>query len=354
MLGAGMMSWYTWRCTRDHQGFESAFGPGWQDQIPPEVAKLMLRKRWTFFLKLKPARKLSFQRDIPIWTVPGTDRELLCDIWRPADGNNSGLAFIYFHGGAWFFGDKDYGTRPFFNHLAAQGHTVMDVAYRLCPEVDIYGMVADVKRAVAWMKANADQYGVDTGRIVIGGGSAGGHISLLASYAPHHPDLTPEDLRSNDLSVCGVISYYGPKDFSTFYRYMNLERLEGLPPVPIGEDLGNTQNWRYGGRLDILLGGWLKDAPDIYQLASPITHVHPGSPATLLIQGNHDVVCSMVSTGALYTKLVESGVPAINVVFPWTAHGFDLMIPYISPLSPPAQSALYDVDRFLALMANRA
>ena len=88
----------------------------------------------------------------------------------------------------------------------------------------------------------------------------------------------------------------------------------------------------------------------MYQLASPITHVHPGCPPTLLIQGNHDVVCPVDATCALYTKLVEAGVPAINVVFPWTAHGFDLLFPQITPA---AQSALYDVDRFLALLLNQ-
>ena len=62
--------------------------------------------------------------------------------------------------------DKDFQTRPFFRHLVAQGHTVMDVAYRLCPEVDIYGMVGDVKRAIAWMKTNASRYGVNPEKIV--------------------------------------------------------------------------------------------------------------------------------------------------------------------------------------------
>jgi acetyl esterase/lipase len=57
--------------------------------------------------------------------------------------------------------DKDFNTRPFFRHLATQGHVVMDVAYRLCPEVDIYGMIGDVKRAVVWMKTNAEKYGLD-------------------------------------------------------------------------------------------------------------------------------------------------------------------------------------------------
>jgi len=53
----------------------------------------------------------------------------------------TGLAFIYLHASAWWILDKDSGTRPLFRHLVAQGHVVMDVAYRLCPEVDIYEMV---------------------------------------------------------------------------------------------------------------------------------------------------------------------------------------------------------------------
>jgi acetyl esterase/lipase len=58
----------------------------------------------------------------------------------------------------------------------------------------------------------------------------------------------------------------------------------------------------------------------------------------------------MVGTQELYTKLVEAGVPAVNIIFPWTDHAFDLLFPQINPA---AQSALYDVDRFLALLLNK-
>ena len=62
------------------------------------------------------------------------------------------------------------------------------------------------------------------------------------------------------------------------------------------------------------------------------------------------ILVALDTTNALYTKLVESGVPAINVVFPWTDHMFDLILPQVNPA---AQSALYDVDRFLALLLNK-
>ncbi|MFC1921720.1 alpha/beta hydrolase fold domain-containing protein [Chloroflexota bacterium] len=350
IVGAGLMIWYVWRCTRDHDGFNKAFGADWSDQILPEQAKLMVQKRWTWFLKMKASPEPSWERDIPFWTIPGTDRQLLCDLWRPADGNVSGLAFVYLHGSGWAVFDKDFGTRPFFRHLAAQGHTVMDVAYRLLPEVDIYGMVGDAKRAVAWIKANADRYGVNPEKIVLGGASAGAHIALLAGYTPEHPALTPEDLKKADLSVCGMIDYYGPTDLVAGYQYMNLQKTINLPQVPIGTKVDPIKAFSYAGRFDILLGGHPQEAPDMYQLACPTTHVHPGSPPTLLMQGNKDFIVPLDGTQALYAKLVESGVPAINVIFPWTEHAFDLLVPQ---LCPPAQSALYDVDRFLALMVNK-
>jgi acetyl esterase/lipase len=123
-----------------------------------------------------------------------------------------------------------------------------------------------------------------------------------------------------------------------------------MDPVPIGTKLDPKKAINYAGRLDIVLGGHPQDIPDTYQLVNPTTHVHPGSPPTLLIQGDKDILVSLDTTNALYTKLVESGVQAVNVVFPWTDHMFDLILPQVNPA---AQSALYDVDRFLALLLNK-
>ena len=88
----------------------------------------------------------------------------------------------------------------------------------------------------------------------------------------------------------------------------------------------------------------------MYQLACPTTHVQSSSPPTLLIQGDADFIVPLKGTLDLYAKLVEFGVPVINVVFPRVDHIFDLILPQVSP---PAQSALYKVDRFLAFMARK-
>jgi acetyl esterase/lipase len=131
----------------------------------------------------------------------------------------SGLALVYVHGSAWYLLDKDFSTRPVFRHLAPQGHVVMDVAYQLYPEADMLGMVGDVKRAIAWMKAHGPTYGVDPERVAIAAGSAGGYLALLTAYTPRERALTPSDVGDADLSVRGVISCCGPTDVRAHYDH---------------------------------------------------------------------------------------------------------------------------------------
>ncbi len=360
-----------------HDGFEQAFGLDWQQKIAPEQWVLMLKRRWVWRLPLH--RGARCERNLSFWTIRGTDRELLCDIWQPPEGASpSGLAFIYLHGGAWHWMDKDFGTRSFFRHLSTQGHVVMDVAYRLCPEVDIYGMIGDVKRAIVWMKANADRYKVDPARVVVGGASTGAHLAMLAAYAPHRSELTPDDLVEADPSVRAVISYYGAPDMRATYQHFDSvfgslgKRAETRQDSILARGTGAVANGVLGGLSDQmkeqyfpferekgaiglfpllmknLLGGSPDEVPEVYKLASPITHAGPHSPPTLLLQGEHDSFLPAHVSHALHCRLTEAGVPSVHVQFPQTEHGFDMALPRHAPA---AQAALYDVERFLALMA---
>lgn len=364
-VGAAGVRNYLRDVTSPHREFEDAFGAGWQGRIPSKIAPRMLGRRWNWWFRtpIEP----RWQRNVPYGIIRGTDRHLLCDIWQPPEGvSSSGLGLVYLHGGYWHYFDKDSGTRPLFRHLAAQGHLVMDVSYRLCPEVDLAGMMEDVTRAVAWVKQRAGDYGVDPERVVVAGGSAGAHLAMLAAYAPGHPAWTPEDLRGSDLSVRGLVSYYGPPD---------------LRPVQVGPDASLAERHlarktprvqaEDGGLLDQiefirrararmarrshdqmmvnLLGGLYREVPDTYALASPITHVHPGCPPTIMFQGEHDSLVSVESARALRERLLSAGVPVIYIEYPGTEHAFDLVLPHVSP---PAQSSIYDLDRFLGLMAG--
>jgi hypothetical protein len=108
-------------------GFEQAFGPDWKKSLQAEQKEHFLPSRTTLVLPAVPKPRL--EQNIPFATIPGTGRKLLCDVWQPpANVRPSNLALIYLFGSAWYMLDKDFGTRPFFKHLAAQGHVIMDVA----------------------------------------------------------------------------------------------------------------------------------------------------------------------------------------------------------------------------------
>ena len=370
-LGAGLFGLvasgrYVWRVVTAAGDFEATFGANYQERIPRSRQVHMLGRRWTW----RPAKPLEprWQQNIPFWTIPGSERPLLCDIWQPpADISPSGLAFIYLHGSGWHYLDKDMGTRPLFRHLAAQGHVIMDVAYRLCPETNWRGMVADAKRAIAWLKTNSVRFNVDPARIVIAGGSAGGHLALLAAYTAQRVDLRPADVGDVDLSVCGVVSWYGPTDMRMYYGYagqkfgtiVRHDRRQATDQVNewvyshMGIDMAPMAAWQPGisvqdNMMRALFGGIPVEVPDEYRLGSPLTHVDPYCPPTLLLQGADDFIVSAEAVRLLADRLRQAGVPVVHVEYPQTDHAFDLILPRLSPV---ARASLYETERFLALLA---
>ena len=361
---------YMYRVSRspDFSGsFEKAFGPDWESLITPEQKSRFLPSRTV--LKLPDVPDPRMERNIPFAMIPGTERSLLCDVWQPPKHvTPSGLAFVYLHGGAFYILDKDYGTRPFFRYLAAQGHVIMDVAYRLSPETDVMGMIHDVRRAIHWMKEHAATYSINRDRIVVGGGSSGGHLALLTAYTNTDPRFTPKELEGKDTRVCGVLSFYGSNDMEAIYYHTNqhltTRSRPGIPKkaVPtkmpewmikrMGADyhrLGFDKGFENAGAIAPLLGGHPDECPETYSLYSAITHVHPDCPPTYLIHGAHDIMAPVTSTRALFARLINANVPTVMHILPQTDHAFDLILPGISP---SAHTEFYDVERFLALQVR--
>jgi acetyl esterase/lipase len=348
------------RVSAPHNGFELAFGPDWTSRLAPELETRLRPMR--YMPRPPDIVPVSWQPDVVIGSRPETGETLLCDVWEPTDkARRTGLAAIYLHGGAWHEGDKDRRTRPLFRYLAGQGHLILDVAYALAPKAGLYAMLADVRRAVAWMKINSSQHGVDPARIVLMGGSAGAHLALLAAYTAHDPVFQTQVVNV-DTSVCGVVSYYGPPDLETLQEHLRkrygrlpgetslirlLVRLKLLQhaafAVPGGEAIDASE------LLPGLLGGTPEEVPGPYHLGSPIYHVGPHCPPTLLLQGAHDFTGITPDVRRLHRALRAADVPCVYVELSATEHAFDLFSPNSSP---SAQAALYDTERFLALMAS--
>jgi acetyl esterase/lipase len=341
-----------------------ALGSDWEARIPPARGARMVPRGWRGRLPSSPEPRL--RRDVPFATVPGTGRVLLCDVWQPpVDVASSGVAVVYLHGSAYYVLDKDVGTRPLFGHLAAQGHVVVDVAYRLFPETDVPGMVADALRAVGWVREHPPELGIDPDRIVLAGGSSGGHLALLAAYAHADPVFTPAELRGPDLRVCAVVSLYGQVTLEAMYAHTAQHKIchpedprpdWAAPPSKgmvrlFGADAARLrlQFMMVAGRCDWLVGGTPDEVPERYAQLSVLKHVRPGCPRTLLLHGTHDEMAAVTAVRELQARLQQAGVPVSGVFLAHTDHMFDLIG---TAWSPAARVAIHVLERFLAVIAT--
>jgi acetyl esterase/lipase len=263
----------------------------------------------------------------------------------------TGVGMIFVHGGGWWYGRKNIRKFPYFQRLVAQGHVVMDIDYTLAPRSSILGMVKDVKQAVVWLKQQADMFGLNPERVVLTGQSAGGQLTLLAAYTPNHPTFQPDGV-ADDTSVRGVISYYGPTDMVALYhdiqtRFVPLfpNRLVALVHHLLELVTGHGDTLASG--LSSVMGGSPDEMPELYHLLSPTSYVSAACPPTLLLQGTHDLLVDYRQVERLYKVLRQVGAPVVYIPFPNCGHTFESVLPRVSP---PAQTAAYYTERFLALM----
>ncbi len=363
-VGAGVSASYLRTVSAYHNAFAAAFGDDWEQRLPEDLRPFTPFRRWRA-PRWRPLRvgvpAARRQADIVYGRNPD-GVPLLADLWQPAeDATRSGMGVIYVHGGAWKRGDKDMGTRTFFRRLAGQGHVIMDIAYTLGEGTPLEVMVGDVKRAILWLKAHAAEYGVDPDRIALIGGSAGGHLALVSAYTPNHPAFYPGP-DDGDTAVCAVVAYYPPTDLQNIYEKTQtayghlLEaeqrdlRLKDKALFTTFDALGFLPDRPNGGRNNFiahLLGGSPDDMPDVYALLSPIRLLGSHCPPTLLLQGTEDFFQFASTVRQLYADLQADGAPAVLIEYPHADHAFDLVLPQISPV---AQAAIYDVERFLALI----
>ena len=343
-------------------GFAAAFGADWKRRIPASLQPRLAPRRWSLLAQVPGT--VVWQRDLVYGQKSGTGAPLLADLWTPPPGvAPTGLAVIYVHGGGWRVGDKDLGTRALFRRLAAQGHAVLDIAYSLWPECDIPMMIAEVKEAVLWLKDNGNRYGLDPERIVLMGGSAGAHLALLAAYTAGHPSLPPL-AGKGDASVRGVVAFYPPADLLSLQEPAVGQAPEPrdtrvLGPLdPVSEALLARIFNLHGKDLDseipfrdffpAIVGGTPDEIPETYRLLSPVHLVGAHCPPTLLLHGTDDIFDLTPGVRRLHRELLDVGATSILVEFPHAENAFDLVLPQVSPV---AQAAAYDLERFLALLA---
>ncbi|MBO4554688.1 MAG: alpha/beta hydrolase [Clostridia bacterium] len=101
------------------------------------------------------------------------------NVYRPKDSGKAKLPVIFdIHGGGWYYGDKELNAY-YCKYLTKNGFAVVDISYRVSPEVDFFGQIKDVVEALNFLPNIAEEYGLDLDNFFITGDSAGGHITSI-------------------------------------------------------------------------------------------------------------------------------------------------------------------------------
>ncbi|HEX7668720.1 MAG TPA: alpha/beta hydrolase, partial [Polyangiaceae bacterium] len=154
-----------WR--RGHRAghtMRSVLGPHGGNEPWPRVPG---HKLW---LPFAPGR--SGVRRIKNLVFTGEEKKKLeLDVFLPQKAGERRPAILQIHGGGWVIGDKREQGLPLLHHLATHGWVGFNANYRLSPRATFPDHLIDVKRAIAWVREHAAEYGVDPGFVCITGGS---------------------------------------------------------------------------------------------------------------------------------------------------------------------------------------
>jgi acetyl esterase/lipase len=200
------------------------------------------------------------------------------DIYLPDGGDGPFPIVVNIHGGAFAIGDKRDAHLYSVLHGLTRGYTVVSLNYRLSGEATFPAGLQDVKAAVRWLRAHAEEYHLDGSRIAVCGGSSGGNYAAMMGVTANVDFFDDPRLGNmqHPCSVNAVVDWFGPTDFLRMDEQL---AAHGLGPSDHSE--ADSPESRY-------LGGRITEIPDRVRLASPITYVHADMPPILIQHGSMD------------------------------------------------------------------
>ena len=185
--------------------------------------------------------------------------------------------------------------------IAKAGYVVASMEYRTIPDGVFPQSLEDVKAAIRFLKANADEYGVDKGKIALMGESAGGYLAAMAGVTSGIADYDKGDNLSENSDVQAVVDIYGVTDF-------------GEVDFEI-EDIDECYKATF-----MSVKFWLNDVRDNIESTNPISYISQKTPPFLLMHGDADTLVLPNQTEMLHKALIEKGVDSKRYIVPGAGH----------------------------------
>src|SRR6185369_331212 len=151
-----------------------------------------------------------FRAEPNIVSKTNSNYDAKLDIYYPEKSDVPIPVVMMIHGGGWIAGTKEQGvlyTLPFLQ----MGFAVVNVEYRMGPVALAPAAVEDCLCALHWIGRNAKKYHFDLNKVVITGGSAGGHLALTTAMIPPSAGFENECLAEDDEGWTGKFTDTRPQ-----------------------------------------------------------------------------------------------------------------------------------------------
>ena len=229
------------------------------------------------------------------------------DVYTPAEAKGPTPVVIVIHGGGWIEGTKEERVLEIMPYLQ-MGFAAVNVEYRLGRVSLAPAAVGDCRCALHWVFAHAKRYNFDPERVVLQGGSAGGHLVLTTGMLTPAAgfdrecrgpgeDWSTDIGTSKDPRVAAIVNWFGIADV--------LDELHGP----------NAKAYA------VMWLGDQANADEIAKRVSPINYVTSNTPPIITIHGDKDALVPYSQSVRLHKALDAAKVPNQLFTVPGAGHG---------------------------------
>ena len=228
---------------------------------------------------LQPTRTLTYKQI--------DDIDLKMHVFEPVGhlASDRRSVFLIIHGGGWAGGNPRR-CYPFADYFCDRGMVAISIEYRLLKRSGtptVFDCVKDGRSAVRYLRQHAGALGIDPQRIVVAGCSAGGHVAAGTAL------FSGVDERSDDAAISPV-----PNALVLYYPVIDTSS-EGYGQKKIGK---------------------------AWQQISPVHHVHPNLPPTIVFHGTADTVTPYAGAVLFRDRMLQAGNRCELVSHTDGAHGY--------------------------------
>lgn len=186
--------------------------------------------------------------------------------------------------------------------FAKRGYAVAAVQYSVSGQAPFPEQIVEIRQAIRYLRAHAEELRLDPERMAIMGESAGGHLAAITALSADRSEFDSEEYRQYSSAVRAAVICYGPN------------------ALPEYDDMGRLGGNQLNAVEKLVRCKALSEQPELMRRVDCRAYVTKDAPPFLLLHGTEDALVPVSQSDAFYKTLTETGVPAEYLRIEGAAH----------------------------------